>query len=270
MKIGYEAFFLNFSDEYRQSCPTERMKYECVIVLRFGKVFLWIIIMPSFQKGIRMLFVSQLHSTLSVNEAVISDFKAAADHYRRPLCDRRPLLIQSQAAPCLCLSVSVLPSFIIKAQDTKQSVHFAVLIFSQRTTACLLLEITPDMQQLSPLTSCNCPLLIKSKNMHIPRNSRAEATDATEATNCIYRWWQPAWTTWLHLRMACSWQTLSKVISLLYGPFPTGGGRGEGSEWKKHGSVRQIHHLLSHITIDLLRLVYTCVLTTEPRRITIV
>lgn len=129
MKIGYEAFFFNFSDEYRRSCLTELMKNKCVIVLRLGKVFLWIIIMPSFQKSIRMLFVSQLHSALSVNEAVISDFKATVDHYSRPLCDRRTLLIRSQTAPCLSLSVSVLPSFIIKAQDTKQSVHFAALIF---------------------------------------------------------------------------------------------------------------------------------------------
>lgn len=39
---------------------------------------------------------------------------------------------------------------------------------------------------------------------------------------------------------------------------------------KKHGSVRQIHHLLSHRTTDLVWLVYACVLTTEPRRITTV
>lgn len=37
---------------------------------------------------------------------------------------------------------------------------------------------------------------------------------------------------------------------------------------KKYGSVRQIHHLLSHIIMDLLRLVY--MLTTVLRRITIV
>lgn len=106
--------------------------------------------------------------------------------------------------------------------------------------------------------------------MHIPGKSRAEATDATEATNCIYRWWQPARTTWLHLRMACSWQTLSKVVSLLYSPLPTGGGRRGEERKKKHGSVRQIHHLLSHITVDLLWLVYTCGLTAELRRITTV
>lgn len=54
-------------------------------------------------KRIRMFFVSLPHSTLSINDAVISEFKAAVDHYRSPLCDHRPLLIQSQTAMCLCL-----------------------------------------------------------------------------------------------------------------------------------------------------------------------
>lgn len=117
----------------------------------FSNVFLWIIIMPSLSKSISILMFF-LHSTLSVNGAVISEFKAAADHYHRPLCDCRTFLIQSQTE--LCLSLSVLPRFIIKAQDTKQSVH--------TTIACLLLEITPDMQKLSRLTNCNCPLLIGS------------------------------------------------------------------------------------------------------------
>ena len=90
----------------------------------------------------RGIFVSQLHSALSVNEAVISGFQEAAAHYRSPLCDRRPLLIQSQTVQCL--SASVLSCFIIKAQDTKQSPQFTALILSQRTAASLL-EIKAEM-----------------------------------------------------------------------------------------------------------------------------
>lgn len=100
-----------------------------------------------------MFLVSQLSSALSVNEAVISEFKAAADHYCSPLRDGRPLLIPHQTA--LCLSASALPRFFIKAQDTKQSVKRLKQQNEQRTTASLLLKNL----QLSPLTNCNCPLL---------------------------------------------------------------------------------------------------------------
>lgn len=122
-----------------------------------------ILIEKSF--SITVHYVTQLHTVFSVNEALISEFKAAADHYGRSLCDCRPLLIQSQTLLCLCLSVSVLPRLLSKHKTltvVKQSVHFAALIFSQRTTACILPETTPGMQQLCPLTNCNCPLLIDS------------------------------------------------------------------------------------------------------------
>lgn len=46
---------------------------------------------------------------LPVIEAVISEFKVAADHYGRLLCDCRPLLIKSHTAQCLSASV---PSWV--------------------------------------------------------------------------------------------------------------------------------------------------------------
>lgn len=48
----------------------------------------------------------------------------------------------------------------------------------------------------------------------------------------------------LEYGMLCFLQTLSKVLSLLSSPFAMG----EKEKRKEHGSLRQIHHLLSHIT----------------------
>lgn len=135
--------------------------------------------------------------------------------------------LKRRACVRACLFLSL---FLIKAQDAKQSVHFTTLIFSQRTAARLILDTKPQTIQLCPLTNSNSLLLTGPKNKQ--EHPVETALPAAATAHCIYRWWQPAQSTWLHLRMACSWQTLSKVIIHLSRPFPTGGGRKRGGSEK--------------------------------------
>lgn len=116
--------------------------------------------------------------------------------------------LKRRACVRACLFLSL---FLIKAQDAKQSVHFTTLIFSQRTAARLILDTKPQTIQLCPLTNSNSLLLTGPKNKQ--EHPVETALPAAATAHCIYRWWQPAQSTWLHLRMACSWQRCQRSLS---------------------------------------------------------